>query len=99
MAQLTEIASLTERRRLLLSDSATLRNQIAADLANLRPAVAWVETGYVAFRSLRALSPVVALAGGFLVTRKGTSLFRLVRKAGSLWKIGKYLPTLWRRFR
>jgi|SRR5690242_14057420 len=99
MAQDTEIASLAERRRLLLSESAALRKQIATDLANLRPAAAWVETGYVAFRSLRALSPLVALAGGFLVTRKGTSLFRLVGKAGSLWKIGKYLPGFWRGFK
>jgi len=99
MADLAEIEDLAERRRRLLGESETLRRQIAGDLANVRPAAAWVETGYVAFRSLRALSPLVALVGGFFVARKGTGLFQIARKLWSGLRLGRKLPGLWRQFK
>ena len=99
MADLTEIEGLAEHRRRLLAESEALRREIAVDLANLRPTAAWMETGYVAFRSLRTLSPLVALVGGFFVARKGTGLFQVIRKLWSGWRLGRKLPALWRQFR
>ena len=99
MAETAQVKELEERRRLLLAESEALRRQIAGDLANLRPTAAWVETGYIAFRSLRTLSPLVALAGGFFVARKGTGLFQVIRKLWSGWRLGRKLPALWRQLR
>jgi len=99
MAETAQVNDLQERRRLLLAESEALRRQIAVDLANLRPTAAWVDTGYVAFRSLRTLSPLVALVGGFFVARKGTGVFQVIRKLWSGWRLGRNLPALWRQFK
>ncbi len=99
MADVDEIADLAERRQRLLAESDMLRRQIAGNLANVRPAVAWVETGYVVFRSLRTLSPLVALIGGIFVARKRMGVLHLVRKLWSGWKLGRKLPSLWHLFK
>jgi hypothetical protein len=99
MADLTQIEGLAERRRRLLAESEALRRQIAGHVANLQPAAAWVETGYSAFRSLRALTPVMALVGGFFVARKGTGLLRVITRLWSGLRLVRQLPALWRRFK
>ena len=89
MADLSGIDSLAERRRLLLERSQQLREDIAADLQNLRPVASWVEKGYSVALSVYSFWPVVGGLAGFFVARKKGSLLGKVTKLWSVWRVGK----------
>ncbi|HWX18264.1 MAG TPA: YqjK family protein [Candidatus Binatia bacterium] len=86
------------RRRLLVAESGCLRQQIAGDLSNLQPALAWVERGYSIFQSLRSFWPLVAGAIGFLVARKKGTWFRSAGKAWAYSRLIKKALNLWRSY-
>ena len=91
-----------ERRRLLLIRSQQLRNEIAAEVENLRPVVGWVERGYSIALSLWSAWPLIGGLAGFFVARKKASLLGKVGKIWSFWRVGKKmlgaLPPLFSRF-
>jgi len=97
LAQRPKIIPLAERRRLLLARSEQQRQQMSAELDNLRPTAAWVERGYSLVHTLRSVWPLVATAAGLLVATKGGSIFRSAGKIWSLWRIGRKFIGLWRR--
>jgi hypothetical protein len=96
--QLSELELLAERRRLLLSRSHQLRQQIAMEAANLRPAVAWVERGYSLTTSIRSVVPFIGGFLGFFLMRKKSSLWRKAGKLWSFWRIGKRVAEIWRTY-
>jgi hypothetical protein len=96
---------LEERKRLLLARNEQYRQQMAADIDNLRPAVAWAERGYVAMKRIRKVWPLIATAAGFLMARKGRAVVKtsgsILGRFGkilSMWRIGKKLTGLWRSY-
>ena len=102
MAQPSELEQLEERRRRLVAESDQCRQQVARELEQLRPIALWAEKGYSLAQSLRSWWPAMALASGFLLTRRGITrkrgfLLRALGKAWSGWQLGKRLAPLWRR--
>ena len=90
MAQLSGIEKgHAERRRALLQRSEELRGEIAADIANLRPVVQWVERGYSVALSIYSFWPILGGLTGFALARKKGSLLSKVAKAWSFFKLGK----------
>jgi hypothetical protein len=98
LAELGEIGQLAARRRLLVAESDCLRHQIATDLANLQPAVAWVERGYSVFQSVRSFWPLLAVLLGFLVTRKKGPWLRSLGKAWTYSRLIKKVVNLWQSY-
>jgi hypothetical protein len=98
MAQLSQIAQLEERQRLLVAESDQLRQQMASELAELSTAATWVESGYSLVQSLRSLWPVLAGAAGLFVARKRGGWLQTLGKAWSLWGLAKRVAVLWRRY-
>jgi len=99
LAQLGEITELAQRRGLLVAESACLREQIAGDLVKLEPVVAWVDTGFLLFTSVRAFWPVIAAATGFVAARKKRSWVRSLGKLWAYWRVVKQVLGVWRRWR
>ena len=98
MAELSQIAQLEERRRRLLVESESYRQQIAREVEALRSAAAWADRGYSMARSVRSLWPALTLLGGIFAARKGGFLLRTLGKGWSLWQLGKRLEPVWRRW-
>jgi hypothetical protein len=96
MAEFTEIARLETYRRMLLDRSEDHRREMATELEALRPTAAWVERGYTVFQAVRSIWPVAATAAGFLVARKGGSIFRNAGRIWSAWRLARKFLRIWR---
>jgi hypothetical protein len=88
---------LIERRRLLVAESAQLRHQLAAEIANLSSATVWVERGYATVRTLRSVWPWLAAGAGFFVARKKTGWLGTAGKLWSVWRVARKAASLWRK--
>ncbi len=95
MAQPSQIAQLEERRRELVAQSARHRQQLAAELAQLRSAATWVETGFSLARSIRDYWPVLAAGAALFRPRKRGGLLSALGKGWSLWRLARKLAGLW----
>jgi hypothetical protein len=93
----SEIERLAERRRLLVRRSDELRGHISYEVANLKPAVAWFERGYLLTQSIRSFWPIVAGAVAFFFTRKKSSWIRKIGKLWSWWRLVRSVTGVWRR--
>jgi len=97
LAELPEIDKLAERRRQLLAESERHRQEMARELTNLGGVVAWGEKGYAVARTIQGWWPMLGVLGGFLITRKKGSFFKLIAKGWSWWQIGRRVAPIWRR--
>lgn len=95
MAQTFPIALLEERRRALVAESARHRQQLTDELARLRSATTWIDTGFSLARSLLAYGPVLATAVSLLRTRERGGMLRALRTSWSLWQLARKLARLW----
>ena len=97
MAEPSEIEKLAERKRKLIAESDRHRQDISRELRNLGTVATWAERGYSAAQSVRAWWPIAGVVAGFLITKKGGSLFRGLAKGWSWWQIAKRFAPIWRR--
>lgn len=98
MADLSQIACLEARRRMLVAESEQHRRQLTGNLENLRSGLTWVEVGYSAARSLVDYWPILASAAGLLFGRKRGSRWRVLERGLSLWRLGRVMAGFWRRY-
>ena len=83
---------------MLVAESEQHRRQLAGNFENLRAGLMWVEAGYSAARSLVDYWPILASAAGLLFGRKCGSRWRVLERGLSLWRLGRVLSGLWRRY-
>jgi hypothetical protein len=98
MAQLAQIALLTERRRRLVAESDQLRQQLDAELAGVRAAGAWVDRGFALMRSVGRVWPLVAGVAGFVVARKNKSRLGQLGRLWSYWRLARKAGAIWSRW-
>jgi hypothetical protein len=98
LAQLSGVGNPAERRLQLLRQSQQLREELAADVENLRPVVGWVERGYSVALSVLSVWPLVGGLTGFFMARKKGSLLSKATKVWSFWRLGKKMLGIFRRF-
>ena len=98
MAQDSELTRLEQRRLVLLARCEQYRQDLGAELDDLRPTVIWVERGYTIFQRVRSLWPIAATAAGFLFIRKGGSIFRNAGKILSVYRLARRLFGLWKGY-
>ena len=96
MAQAPELARLAERRRLLLEQSAALRQRIVEDFESLKSWSTWIETGYALAQSWRKFWPLAATLAGLTLGRKKGGWMSRVGKLVSLWQLGRKVSRLFR---
>jgi hypothetical protein len=80
-----------------VAESARYRQQLDAELAQLRSVATWVETGFSLARSLRDYWPVLATAAALFGARKKGGLLSALGRGWSLWRLVKKLSGLWGR--
>ena len=98
MAQLSQIAQLAERRRLLVAESDWRRRQISAEAANLHTSIVWIERASSLAGAVGVVWLLLApLARMLIVRKRSSSWFRILRRGWAGWKLGKKLAALWRR--
>ena len=97
MADEPQIASLEERRHLLLAESTRLRQQLAEDLSGIQNNVQRAERVVSIALAARALWPVAAGVTGLWLGRKKGGVFRTAGKLWSLWRAGRKLISIWPR--
>jgi hypothetical protein len=93
-----ELARLEQRKRELMVQSAANRRQLAAGVAPLQPIFGWCDLGLGLFKKVKAFWPLIALAAGFLVERKGFKS-SFWRKASSGFGAVKNVLAVWNRFK
>lgn len=98
MAHPGELERVFERRRRLMAESDRLRREIAGEFANLENAVGWIDRGYSLIRSFRAWWPLAAAAAGLMLGRTRGGLLKKLGKAWSLWKLARKATSLWQQF-
>lgn len=98
MPRPTEIARLSERRRLLVMESGRLRDELALSAASVAGTMQWAEQVFGLVQSLRSLWPVLAVGAGFVFSQKRRGLLGSVGKLWSYWRIARKAFRLWRQF-
>lgn len=98
MAQTGDLVRLAQRRRALVEQSTTLREQVALDFAAVNASVSWVETGYSMVRSGWVLWPLLAGLAGLLVARKSGGWLSRAGRLLSWWRLAKKLRSLFALF-
>jgi hypothetical protein len=96
LAQGTELERLAERRRVLVEESARLRQELAEHIASLKSPAAWVQRGLTLARAGGILWPVAAGVAGLMLTRRRGGWLGRLGGVWSLWQSLRGLRGLWR---
>jgi len=98
MAQPGELERVFDRKRKLMAESDRLRREMAGEFANLERTAGWVDKGYSLIQSLRSWWPLAAAAAGLMLGRTRGGLLKKLGKAWSLWKLVRKATSIWRQF-
>lgn len=98
MVQHSGLAGIEAQRRLLLAESDRLREEIAAEAATFKHPLELAGKGWSIFERVRPFWPLVAVAAGFAVTRKGSGLLGILGRITSWVQLGRKVVSLWRDF-
>lgn len=93
MAELLELRSITERKRLLQAQCDVCRRSLQLQIASVRDDTAWVRRGVESVGRYRSFLWLAAPLAGLLVARRGRQLRRLLVRGVTAWQL---LARLWR---
>jgi hypothetical protein len=93
MAELLELSSITDQKRLLRAQCELCRRSLQLELGSLRDGTAWVRRGVETASRYRSLLWVAAPVVGFLIARRGRQARRLLVRGVTAWQL---LSRLWR---
>jgi hypothetical protein len=93
MAQLTELTSFAERKRLVRAQSEICRRSLGLQLATLRASSDWFHRGAESVARYRSFIWLVAPLAGFLIVRRGRALRSFLIRGVAAWQI---LGRFWR---
>lgn len=98
MPRPTEIAHLTERRRILVMESGRLRDQLALNAASVAGAIQWTERAFGLVQSLRSMWPLLAVGAGFVFSQKRGGWLGSFGRVWSYWRMARKAFHVWRQF-
>jgi hypothetical protein len=93
MAQLHELNSIRERKRLLMAQSETCRRSLALQLDAFRADSAWLHRGVDSVVRYRSFLWLAAPVAGFLIVRRGKVLRQFLIQGLTAWQV---VSRIWR---
>ena len=87
MAQLHELTTIAERKRMAQAQCDLCRRSLQLQLATISADTAWFQRGLDSVARYRSFLWVVAPAAGFLFARQGNLLRRFVIRGVAAWQI------------
>jgi hypothetical protein len=96
MAQLHELTTISERKRMAQAQCELCRRSLRLQLATFSADTAWFQRGLDSVARYRSFLWIVAPAAGFLIARRGKMLRRLLIRGVAGWQL---MSRFWRWFK